>query len=271
MHQHLDPQHTLPQRSQMPPYHSAADQTVSKTENAVVGAFASLSTAGQKTVGDYFAHIERGLPPSTSPFSSFEREETLRELQAHLLSLIVAYQELGDDEPKAIASAMAQFGAARMVSGGLRHVQRRNDHGVSPALVVPLLLFSLALLMPIAMELYYLPFFRIAGQAGWNTIGLFGWPGLILLPFVAGAFGASRKEEHAKRDLLLGMGLVVGTAVLMSFAFTEPIQTSPALFSEMRSFVVQASCFWLVSAALGTGFVRGMKVSQQRKQPIING
>ena len=243
--------------------------------------FTALSPNGQKTVRDYLTHIEKGLAGGfVGPGSfAFEPVETLRELQSHLLSLISAFQEIGDDEPKAIASALAQFGAARTVSRGLQRAKSWQHVGISPTLVIPLIIFGLALLMPVVMELWYLPFLRIPGPLGWPPtaghtspdhiglfVGLFGWPGLFLLPFAAGVFGASQKEKSVNTNLFLGMILVVGTASLMSFAFTENIITSPAIFSEIRHFVVQASSFWVLSVLLGMGFVRGVRAFRRRKE-----
>ncbi len=56
------------------------------------------------------------------------RNEELREMRAHLLSAVAAYQELGETEQEALESALRQFGPSSQVAGGLTHAWRRG-HG----------------------------------------------------------------------------------------------------------------------------------------------
>ena len=56
------------------------------------------------------------------------RNEELREMRAHLLSAVEAYQELGETEQEAVESALRQFGPPPQVAVGLTRAWRRG-HG----------------------------------------------------------------------------------------------------------------------------------------------
>ena len=64
------------------------------------------------------AHL-RGLPVAG-------RNEELREMRAHLLSAVEAYQELGETEGEAMESTLRQFGPPSEVGSGLVKAWRRG-------------------------------------------------------------------------------------------------------------------------------------------------
>ena len=64
----------------------------------------------------YVRELEEGLVG----LSETRRAEELAEIRQHLRASIAAYQEMGMTEAEATEEAVRQFGAARLVSGGLR-------------------------------------------------------------------------------------------------------------------------------------------------------
>ena len=231
----------------------------------------NLTPVGQKTVSAYFAQMEadlirRAALGGGTPLSAYERTETLREMQAHLLSLIAAYQELGDNEQTAIASAMAQFGKASTVSADLRrtqarnkiaHLLRKNDH-LLPAVLLPAFFYNGSLLLAFLTTTT-----RVAGEPGGQmthtTTVAFGWQVLLLLPFVCGAINANLSRKWSLLGIFMGVAAVIGAFTLLESVFGNG---NPSTLGAMQASLTT----WLGSACFGILFAHAAKAMRPKKQ-----
>ena len=245
---------------------SEADTVTTEATSSV----SSISADGQQTISNYFAQMEadllrRAALGNGTPLSTFERTETLREMQAHLLSLIAAYQEIGDDEQTSFASVIAQFGNADALSVDLRrakarnkiaHVLRKNDH-LLPAVLLPAFFYNVSLLLAF-LHTTTRVMGEVGGQMTNTTTVPLSWQASLLLPFFCGAINANLSKKWSLLGIFMGIALALGVFGSLEIGFNG---FNPVLFAAMQASLVP----WLGSACFGILFAHIAKAMRPKK------